>query len=119
MLKSPALPTLCLLALALVAATLDPLAGNRLPLLGFGIAWGIAIAVVALLQLSFALTIDHPYDRRAWLAFILGPLYPLGYWTISAVAALRAQVPAAIEGPHDKRVVWDIEREHEDPQAEA
>jgi biofilm PGA synthesis N-glycosyltransferase PgaC len=106
------------LAFALTAATGDLLTGDQLPLLGFGIAWGIAIGLVALLQLSFALAIDHPYDRRAGLAFVLGPLYPLGYWTISAAAALRSEVSAAIEGPHDKRVVWDIEREHEDPQAE-
>lgn len=105
------------LALALAAATIDLLSGNDLPLLGFGIAWGIAIAVVALLQLSFALAIDHPYDRRAGLAFVLGPLYPLGYWAISAAAALRTEVPAAIKGPREKRVVWDIEREHDDPQA--
>lgn len=105
------------LALALTLATIDLLTGDHLPFLGIGIAWGIAIAVVALLQLSFALAIDHAYDRRAALAFILGPLYPLGYWTISAAAALRTEVPAAIKGPREERVVWDIEREHGNSQA--
>jgi hypothetical protein len=74
-------------------------------------AWGIAIAVVATIQLTFALTIDHPYDRRAALAFLAGPLYPLGYWALAASAALRAETVAAIKGPRDKRVVWHIERE--------
>jgi poly-beta-1,6-N-acetyl-D-glucosamine synthase len=105
------------LALALVATTINLLAGTPLPLLGFGIAWGIAIAVVALLQLSFALSIERRYDRRAGLAFILGPLYPLGYWAISAAAALRTEVPAAISGPREDRVIWDIERERIDTQA--
>ncbi|MGE5407781.1 MAG: hypothetical protein ACM3NV_04135 [Syntrophothermus sp.] len=78
---------------------------------------GIAIAVVALLQLSFALCIERRYDRRAGLAFILGPLYPMVYWAISAAAALRTEVPAAINGPREERVTWDIQRERLDPQA--
>jgi biofilm PGA synthesis N-glycosyltransferase PgaC len=98
-------------AVALVAETLDLLAGNPFPLLGFSIAWGIAISVVALLQLTFALTIDHPYDRRAFRSLLLGPLYPLGYWAIAAAAAIRAEAPAAVNGPREKRVAWDIPRE--------
>jgi biofilm PGA synthesis N-glycosyltransferase PgaC len=105
------------LGLAMIVATIELLTGGRPPLLEFSIAWGIAISVVALLQLSFALVVDHPHDLRAGFAFILGPLYPLGYWAISATAALRSEVPAAFKGPHEERVAWDIEREHENPQA--
>jgi biofilm PGA synthesis N-glycosyltransferase PgaC len=99
------------LVLALVLATLNLILGNRLPIVGFGLAWGIAIAVVATIQLSFALGIEHRYDRRAALAFFLGPLYPLGYWAISAAAALRSELPAVFAGPREKRVVWNVERE--------
>jgi biofilm PGA synthesis N-glycosyltransferase PgaC len=105
------------LALAFLATTIDVLVGTQLPILGFGIAWGIAIAVVALMQLSFALSIERRYDRRAGLAFILGPLYPMGYWAISAAAALRTEVPAVISGPSEECVIWNIERERIDTKA--
>jgi biofilm PGA synthesis N-glycosyltransferase PgaC len=98
-------------AFAFAAALANELAGDPFPILPFAIAWGIAIAVVATIQLSFALVVQHPYDRRGSFAFLLGPLYPLGYWAISAAAALRAEGPATIAGPREKRVAWDIERE--------
>jgi biofilm PGA synthesis N-glycosyltransferase PgaC len=101
---------LCLV-LALVLTVLDEFLGRPIALLGFGLAWGIAIAVVATVQLSIALTIEHPYDRRAALAFFAGPLYPLGYWAIAAAAALRSEALAALKGPREQRVVWDIPRE--------
>ena len=99
------------LAVSLVLTTLNQILGAPLSFLGYGLAWGIAIAVIGTIQLSFALGIEHPYDRRAALAFLLGPLYPLGYWIISATAALRAEAPAILSGPRAERVVWDIERE--------
>jgi biofilm PGA synthesis N-glycosyltransferase PgaC len=74
-------------------------------------ASGIAISVVATVQLAFALGLDLPYDRLAVLAFLLGPLYPLAWWIISAAAALRAELPAAMRGPTGRRVVWDIQRD--------
>src|SRR5205807_623503 len=99
------------LVLALLLATLNQILGTPVSFLGFGLAWGIAIAVMATIQLSFALGIEHDYDHRAVYALLLGPLYPLGDWAISASAAVRAQVPALFTGPRDKRVVWNIERE--------
>jgi biofilm PGA synthesis N-glycosyltransferase PgaC len=99
------------LVLALVVAILNEILGSPFAIFGFGLAWGIAIAVVATIQLSLALGIEHAYDRRAAFAFFLGPLYPLGYWAIAAGAALRSEAPAAIKGPREKRVVWNIERE--------
>jgi poly-beta-1,6-N-acetyl-D-glucosamine synthase len=74
-------------------------------------AWGIAVCVVATLQLTFALRLDFPYDRLAALGFLLGPLYPIAYWMITAAAALRAEVPALLRGPREDRVVWDIPSE--------
>jgi poly-beta-1,6-N-acetyl-D-glucosamine synthase len=100
-----------LLVVALALALVNVILGNRLPVLGFGLAWGIAIAVVATIQLSFALAIEHRYDRRAALALFAGPLYPLAYWSIAALAALRSETIAALKGPREKRVVWNIERE--------
>jgi biofilm PGA synthesis N-glycosyltransferase PgaC len=98
-------------ALTLVLGTITVALGRDLPLLGLGIAWGIAVAAVASIQLSFALGIDDRYDPRLWFAFLLGPIYPLAYWALAACAAIRSQVGALFTGPRDKRVVWDIPRE--------
>lgn len=100
---------------ALVAALLNELAGEPFGILGFGLAWGIAIAVVAMIQLGFALLIEHGYDRRAILGYLLGPLFPIGYWAIAACAAIRSQGPALLSGPREQRVVWDVERDSAEP----
>jgi hypothetical protein len=44
-------------------------------------------------------------------AFLLGPLYPLCFWAISSLAALRTQTAGLLLGPRKQRVVWDIQRE--------
>ena len=98
------------LALAVIVATFA-LFIDLPTVFGFALAWGIAIAVVGTLQLAFAVGIEARYDRPALLAFLLGPLYPLGFWAISALAALREEVPAVLRGPREERVVWDIPRE--------
>jgi biofilm PGA synthesis N-glycosyltransferase PgaC len=78
---------------------------------GLALAWGIAIAVVALVQLTIALMIERDYDRTMPRAFLLGPLYPLCFWAISSLAALRTQTAGLLRGPRNQRVVWDIPRE--------
>ena len=99
------------LVAALIAATLAFIFVDGPTVFGFGLAWGIGIALVCMLQLAFAVGIEARYDRPALLVFLLGPLYPLGYWVISAAAAMRDQLPAFVRGPREKRVVWDIPRE--------
>jgi hypothetical protein len=42
---------------------------------------------------------------------LLGPIYPLLFWLVSASAAVNQQLTALIRGPRDQRVVWDIPRE--------
>jgi biofilm PGA synthesis N-glycosyltransferase PgaC len=99
---------------ALVAALLVALIGHALTghvLFGFALGWGIAIAVVATIQLTFAIGIEHTYDRTIPRAFLLGALYPPLYWLINAAASLRTEVAALIRGPTGKHVVWDIPRE--------
>ena len=80
-------------------------------------AWGIAVGLVATLQLTFALGLDLPYDRRAALMFMLAPIYPIAYWMISAAAALRSELPGLFRGPAERRVVWDTPREHALPES--
>jgi len=99
------------MALAFAVAIVNEVAGEPFDLVGFGIGWGVAIAVVAAVQLAFAVAVQHRSDRRGSFAFLLGPLFPIAYWMISATAAVRAEGPAVLSGPREERVVWDIERE--------
>jgi biofilm PGA synthesis N-glycosyltransferase PgaC len=98
-------------ALAFLFAVIDLFIPGWGLLFGLGIAWGVAIAVVCTLQVASALVIESRYDASALRAFLLGPLYPIFFWAISAFAALRAEVPAIVRGPAERRVVWDIARD--------
>ena len=84
------------------------------PVIVIALSWGIAVSVVAALQLSFALGLDFPYDRLSALAFLLAPPYLLFYWLISAASAVRSELLALIRGPAEARVVWDIPRDQLD-----
>jgi biofilm PGA synthesis N-glycosyltransferase PgaC len=99
---------------ALTASLIIALIGHALTgheLFGLALAWGIAIAVVATIQLAVAIGIEHTYDPTIPRAFLLGALYPPLYWLINAAASLRTEVAALIRGPAGDRVVWDIPRE--------
>ena len=98
------------LVLALIAATIaffiDPPT-----VFGFGLAWGIAIAFIATAPARVRRWHRGPLRPTALFPFLLGPLYPLGFWAISALAAIREELPALWRGPREQRVVWDIPRE--------
>jgi biofilm PGA synthesis N-glycosyltransferase PgaC len=85
-----------------------------LDLFGFGLTWGIAISVVATLQLVVALALRFPYDRFDLRAFVLAAPYLVFFWIVSACAALHSQVTATIRGPREARVAWDTQREQLD-----
>lgn len=74
------------------------------------IAWGVGIAVVAMIQIAVATVVEFRLDPRLPYACLLLPLYPLAYWTINALAAITAQTKGLVHGPRDKRVVWDLPR---------
>ena len=98
------------LAGSLLIAALGTALGGE-DLLGFGLAWGIAVTGIATLQLIVALTLERGYDPTILRTFLLAAPYPLVYWIIAAAAALRAQTIALLRGPRRQRVVWDIPRE--------
>jgi biofilm PGA synthesis N-glycosyltransferase PgaC len=79
-----------------------------------GIAWGVALAVVATLQAVFALAVGARYDRLALTALLVAPLYTVAFWMLNALAAVRAEAPAMLRGPSEHRVVWDIPRQRSD-----
>jgi biofilm PGA synthesis N-glycosyltransferase PgaC len=99
------------LACALVLSVLTVLFGESLGVFAFGFAWGAAISVVATIQLLVALALRHPYDRWGVRALLVGAVYPVAFWLMSASAALAQQITALIRGPQGERVVWDIPRE--------
>lgn len=74
------------------------------------LAWGVGIAVIAMLQILVATLIDVRLDPKLPYACLLLPLYPLAYWTINALAAIAAQSQGLLRGPREKRVVWDLPR---------
>ncbi|MGW2343040.1 glycosyltransferase family 2 protein [Streptomyces sp. NPDC001661] len=74
------------------------------------LAWGVGIAVIAMVQIIVATAIDLRLDPRLPYACLLLPIYPLAYWTINALAAIVAQTQGLVRGPRKKRVVWDLER---------
>ena len=100
-----------LVAIAAVLTVIAILNGADIPAVPLALAWGIAVSAVALLQLAFALQIDFSHDRRAAMAFLLGPFYPAAYWLISALAAVREQLPAVLRGPTRSAISWDLPRD--------
>ncbi|MFD6415502.1 glycosyltransferase [Streptomyces sp. NPDC060194] len=74
------------------------------------IAWGVGIAVVAVLQITVAVVVERRLDPRLGYACLLLPLYPFAYWFINAAAAFVSETSALVRGPRRKRVVWDLER---------
>lgn len=96
---------------ALVLSVVNLLLDNKFGFFGLGLAWGVAISVVATIQLIVAMGLRFQYDRWALRALVVAVVYPLAFWLVSASAALRKQVAALIRGPRERRVVWDIPRE--------
>jgi poly-beta-1,6-N-acetyl-D-glucosamine synthase len=97
-----------------VLTVLNVLSGHDLGFVGVGLAWGIAISMVATVQLVVAVTLSYPYDHWDVRAMVLGPIYPMLFWLVSASAAINQQITALIRGPRARRVVWDIPRERLD-----
>ncbi len=103
------------LVCSLILTVLNVAFGQHLGRFGVGLAWGVAISVIATIQLIVALALRSPYDRWGLSAMLLGVLYPLLFWMVAASAAVNQQLTALIRGPRERRVVWDIPREPLDP----
>ena len=99
------------LVAALVTAALAIFVSEVDNVFGFALAWGIAISVRGRgpdgrsAQPRAGLRPDHhpAVTSRSRLS--------LGYWIISAVAALHSETVALVRGPREDRVVWNIPRE--------
>jgi biofilm PGA synthesis N-glycosyltransferase PgaC len=100
-----------LLFAAIVVSALQLIVHGAEHAFGFGLAWGVAIAVVATVQLAVAIGIEYRYDPRGLRAFVLAPIYPIAFWVVGGAAALHSELGAFFSGPKEQRVVWDIPRE--------
>jgi poly-beta-1,6-N-acetyl-D-glucosamine synthase len=99
------------LAVSLIVSVLSLAFGETFDVLGLLLVWGIAISLVAMLQLTVAIMLSHPYDHWEFRSFMLGPVYPVAYWMMGASAAVHSQIVALARGPAERRVVWHIPRE--------
>lgn len=99
------------LVVSLVLALLNVLNGENLGFFAFGLSWGVAISVVATVQMLVAVWLRFHYDHWGPRSLLVGSIYPAVFWIASAVAALHSELPAVFTGPRAKRVVWDIPRE--------
>jgi poly-beta-1,6-N-acetyl-D-glucosamine synthase len=95
---------------SLVLAVLNVAFGKPLGYFDFGLAWGIAISVIATLQLVVALALRYQYDRWDVRSLLVGAVYPPLFWLVSASAALDQQIGALLRGPRERGVRWDIPR---------
>jgi poly-beta-1,6-N-acetyl-D-glucosamine synthase len=100
---------LLLLATLIIAALSLTIGGHDLSDLALG--WGIAIAVLATVQVTVALWIETDYDPGGWLVYPIEPLYPLVYWLLTAAAALRSETIGLTLGPKHETIAWDVARE--------
>jgi hypothetical protein len=85
--------------------------GKNLGFFAFGLSWGVAISVVATVQLVAAMALRYHYDHWGPRSLLLGAVYPAVFWIASALAALHSELPAVFSGPRARRVVWDVPRE--------
>ena len=98
--------------IATVFSLVDILIGQDPASFTLVLAWGIAIAVVASIQLAVALGLQARYDRSSLRTLLLGPLYPLAYSALNAAAAIHSGLRSLARGATAERVVWNIPREH-------
>jgi biofilm PGA synthesis N-glycosyltransferase PgaC len=99
------------LVASLVLSLLNVLDGKNLGFFAFGLSWGVAISVVATVQLVAAMALRYHYDHWGPRSLLLGAVYPAVFWIASALAALHSELPAVFSGPRARRVVWDVPRE--------
>jgi biofilm PGA synthesis N-glycosyltransferase PgaC len=89
-----------------LATGADPVGASPFPN-----AWGMLIATMAVLQLGTGVLLDRRYDPRVTSAFLIAPLYPIGYWFLMALVTVRSTIPTLLT-PHRSSVSqWRTERE--------
>jgi poly-beta-1,6-N-acetyl-D-glucosamine synthase len=99
------------LVVSLGLAVLNAFFGRDLGFFEFGFSWGVAISVIATLQLLVAMWLRYSYDHWGPRSLLVASIYPALFWIASAAATLHSQLRTVFTGPREKRVVWDVPRE--------
>jgi biofilm PGA synthesis N-glycosyltransferase PgaC len=71
--------------------------------------WGMLIASIAIIQTSFGIWLDGRYDRRVRRYLWWAPLYPLIYWVLTALVAVRSTGGGILRRPTGT-VTWTQQR---------
>jgi biofilm PGA synthesis N-glycosyltransferase PgaC len=71
--------------------------------------WGMLIASIAIVQTSLGVWLDGRYDRRVRRYLWWAPLYPLIYWVLTALVAVRSTAIGVLRRPTGT-VTWTQER---------
>ena len=71
--------------------------------------WGMLIASVAIVQILCGLGLDGHYDGRVRRYAVWAPLYPLVYWVLTALVAVRATAGGVFKRPSGT-VTWTQQR---------
>jgi poly-beta-1,6-N-acetyl-D-glucosamine synthase len=100
-----------LLLISVILVAVSAASGFDVEFLVNALAWGVAVSIVATIQAIVGMGLRFRYDPWGPRSFLVGAVYPLLFWLVSAGAALNKQITALIRGPRAKRVVWDIGRE--------
>jgi biofilm PGA synthesis N-glycosyltransferase PgaC len=71
--------------------------------------WGMLIASIAIVQTLFGIWLDGRYDPRVRRYLWWAPLYPLIYWVLTALVAVRSTAGGIVQRPTGT-VTWTQQR---------
>lgn len=71
--------------------------------------WGLIVATVCAVQIAIGLVLDGRYDRPVRGYLLYAGLYPLAYWLLLSLAALRSTIPGLAKTPRGA-VTWTQSR---------
>lgn len=72
-------------------------------------AWGMLVASICAVQIAIGLSLDGRYDRPVMRYFPYAAIFPLVYWLLLSLAAVRATLPGAFSRPKGA-VTWTQSR---------
>lgn len=70
--------------------------------------WGFMTVGVAMIQILWGIHLDQSRDVGIKKLRVLAPLYPLIYWSLSAIVVVLSTIPTLLTRP--KQISWDSNR---------
>ena len=75
---------------------------SGLPTLGNSLIighWGTMAVGFALVQILYGMKLDANHDRNIWKLFVVAPIYPIFYWSLSALVVVATTIPTLLTKP--------------------